>query len=235
MATDEIDRIRRAAAERRRLAEERDARIDEAIGAVAALRRDEFEEAVARLLDILETIPTREAIAQVVATAISAPTTAPEPATTVVPASLVTRVTFTDKAEAFVRAHPEGTTTAQVSDAIGQERAGAHVSLSQVAKTRKSIAKRGMGMWYPIESAPPEEVTATHRDWIRLVLEERSPLGSGDIFHAVQRVVPDAKKPSVVGEIHRMLGDGLIVVAGAGARGQLYRLADPKEAAPTVQ
>lgn len=130
---------------------------------------------------------------------------------------------FTLRAEAAVAITPTGLTTAQIASLIGQARANVASTLRQVMRTRGTIAKCG-SKWFPVEEKKPAAPRKTMRDAVIDVLAEGTALGTGDIFHAVRKVLPDTQKPSLTAEVYHMRQDGLIVQKGRGARGALYGL-----------
>lgn len=142
---------------------------------------------------------------------------------------------FTDRAEAFVLAHPDGVTTRQVADAIGQDVSSVDGSLRNAMK-RGRITRTGR-LWVPVASA---ETAKTPKTTIRSLIErvfaegDNKPLGAAALFEALKRFQPDINRSSVDGEMNRMRKDNLLIQVGVGPNGGgIYKLA--KEADTTAQ
>lgn len=139
----------------------------------------------------------------------------------------VSDATYVEKAVMYVRSHPEGVRTKDVSHAIGQDPPNADGTLRQALK-HGSIERRDR-KWFP--ALRPTSVTDAPREkTIREVLTEvftgrKEPLGASDIYHAAIKIMPKINHASVYGEINRMKTAGLLATAGRGPRGDLYALA----------
>lgn len=132
-------------------------------------------------------------------------------------------LSFTDKAEAFVLAHPTGVSTSQVGQAIGQKITSVDGTLRSLCKSRRTIERRD-GRWFPA-ARPSSGKAPSHRDAIMAVLmDSKRPLGAGEIIGFVQQAFPDRKRPSLESEIHRMRGDKILGEMGTNGRGALYGL-----------
>lgn len=142
---------------------------------------------------------------------------------------------YVDRAETFVRAHPEGVTTAEVSKAIGQKSKNADVSLRCLLK-RGSVERRAR-KWWPLNSqntvgssetrsSEATELRHSVRELILEVLarEESDPLSASAIYHKIKELHPKAVKGSIDGQIFHMRKKGLIFAAGSNGRGSLYAL-----------
>jgi len=128
----------------------------------------------------------------------------------------------TDRAEAFVFAHPEGVTALDVGGHVGQNARTAESTLRQVMK-RKTIVRR-RGKWYPAGKRSESGAKITNRAAIIEVLSGGKALGTADIFRGVQKLLENAVKTSIAAEIQRMKTNGAVVERGRGARGALYGL-----------
>ncbi len=131
---------------------------------------------------------------------------------------------FVDKAEAYILQHP-GSTTAQVAEAIGQERASAAGTLRHLAASRGTVESED-GVWRPTLGGNGSPKKITNRAAIITVLAQSGPLGTNDIFHHVQKLLPDASKPSIAAEISRLNKAGAVAERGYAGRGPAYVLID---------
>ena len=186
-------------------------RLEAARAAEAALKEDERREFFAEIYAKVE----------VEAAGIEAKPTPPASRSRLPSKANGTSGKKTDRAEAFVFAHPNGVSASEVADEIGQRIRTAESTLRQVKKTRKSIVRRS-GKWFPAGERSQSGAKITLREAILKTLDGGKKLGTRDIFHGVLRSLPAAKKGSVAAEIMRAKRDGLVVIAGQGPRGLLY-------------
>lgn len=195
----------------------RQAQRDAAVACVMALAADDQIEVLAELASRIAPQPAT--------TATSVPTTPakePEPD----PRS----PSYTDQAETYVLAHPDGVTTRQVADAVGQPTVSADGTLRSVIRSRKTIERRD-GKWYPA-AVPPVSKRKTHRAAIAEVMTAIGrPMGAGEIVAGVQQMDPERRREPIEAELHRMRTDGAIVTQGTNGRGATYVLAGGAPAA----
>jgi hypothetical protein len=140
--------------------------------------------------------------------------------------------TYTEKAEAYVLANPQGVKTVDVSKAIGQDASSVDGTLRNLMK-RGRITRQGR-LWVPVPTKtnnvaaqPPRPERMTIRDRITQVFKDNGnkPLGAAELFEALKRVEPEINRSSVDGEMNRMRKDNLLVQAGTGPHGGgLYNL-----------
>ena len=203
-------------------------RIDAAFAIVMALAPDERDAVMLRLVTALETsaapgAPVEPSTPATVA--VVSPTTATEP-----PPAAWTEGTFTERAAAYIQAHPEGVKTADVAKAIGQDTKNVDGTL-RILVTRGVIERRD-GKWWPKAQKPAKTTEPakkiTIRDVITQVLTEQgnAPMTSAAIFAGCHAINPKLGRPSVEGEINRMKKDELLVSAGSNGRAGLYALAN---------
>ncbi len=139
---------------------------------------------------------------------------------------------FVEKAEEYIRAHPEGVRTRDVAKAIGQDVSNVDGTLRILLKRGDIVRDQQNRKWYPA-SAPlqkaetkPEPEKMTIRELIYAVFAvEKAPLGAAALYKGIQKMKPDINRSSVDGEINRMKKDKLLVAVGTAPHGgSLYNL-----------
>lgn len=202
-------------------------RIDAAFAIVMALAPDERDAVMLRLVTALEAgaapgTPVEPNAPAVVAVVSATPVSEP-------PRAEWTEGTFTERATAYIQAHPEGVKTADVAKAIGQDTKNVDGTL-RILVTRGLIERRD-GKWWPKAQKPAKTTEPTKkvtiRDVITQVLTENgnAPMTSAAIYGGCAAINAKLGRPSVEGEINRMKKDELLVSAGSNGRAGLYALA----------
>lgn len=206
---------------------ERVQRIDAAFAIVMALAPDERDAVMLRLVTALETDAAPGAPVEPGTPAtVAAVSPTPVSESPVVP----TEGTFTERAAAYIQAHPDGVKTADVARAIGQDTKNVDGTL-RILVTRGVIERRD-GKWWPKAQKPAKTTEpakkVTIRDVITQVLTEQgnAPMTSAAIFGGCAAINSKLGRPSVEGEINRMKKDELLVSAGSNGRAGLYALAN---------
>ncbi len=219
-----VERLVQEAREKQRRAERKEA----ARKAVLELSADDRRELVAELILLVEDEERQPRP--------EAPQVTSVPA---VPIATAPTKSFTDRAEEFVLAHPDGVKTREVADGIGQDVSSVDGSLRLVMK-RGTITRKGR-LWLPItkkaNGAAKHEVPGriTIRDLINRVFASNgnTPLGAAALYEALKRLQPDINRSSVDGEMNRMRKENLLVQVGVGPNGGgLYQLAKEASTRP---
>jgi hypothetical protein len=217
--------------ERQRLEDERRKLEDAAFAVVMRLSRESQRALLVRLIDAQEATSTPKPKAK------PSSDNGPKPPKATPETKGDGKATFVDSAEAFVLLHPEGVSTRQVADAIGQKISAVDGTLRQLLK-RGTVERRGR-QWFP-KGAPvavKPKKPGIREDILAVYKADRGPLSAAAIFRGVQKIKPDANKASVDGEIHRMkhATKPLLVQAGVGENnGGLYALTAEGEALLTT-
>lgn len=136
---------------------------------------------------------------------------------------------YADAAEDYVLAHKKGSTTREISDAIGQNYGSADGTLRYIEAKRETIERRD-NKWFPVANAKRavRERPTSIGQAITTVFEKNgnTPLAAKDIFKGVKAVLPDAKKGSVDAQLVGMRKNDLLVQKGEAPHGGgLYCLA----------
>lgn len=190
-------------------------RKDAALAAVLALPLEQRREVLAELITRAEAEETTSTAPKVVAGQAGTPWESGS---------------FTDKAEAFVLAHPKGVSTRQVSGAIGQDVSSVDGSLRNASK-RGRISRQGR-LWAPVpfeEGGLPATDKLTIRDKINQVFGSNgnAPLGAAALTSAIHALYPDINRSSVDGEMNRMRNANLLLQVGVGPNGGgIYKLTE---------
>ncbi len=129
----------------------------------------------------------------------------------------------TDAVEAFVAAHPEGVTIAEVAAHVSQKDATADSTLRHVRGTRGTVERRE-GRWYPCEKEAPKPLYQPAI--VRVLGEAREPIGAADVLVRVRKLRPEATLKGVAEEIHRMreMSPPMVEQRGENEHGLLYCL-----------
>ncbi len=222
-----VERLVQEAREKQRRAERKEA----ARKAVLALAADDRRELVAEMILLIEEEERRAGVP-----AATALTTNGASGNGANGHAVVTPFekpqSFTDKAEAFVLARPQGAKTREVADGIGQDVSSVDGSL-RLAMKRGRIARVGK-LWVPVSSlkktngaSAPQQTRTTIRDLINQVFASNgnTPIGAAALYEALRALKPDINRSSVDGEMNRMRKDNLLVQVGVGPNaGGLYKL-----------
>lgn len=146
--------------------------------------------------------------------------------------------TYTERADAFVLAHPEGVKTRDVAEAIGQDVSGVDGTLRILLK--KGRVRRDGRLWLPPLPTPhgsngaagtngsasrPRRVTIREKIEQVYQVNRNTPIGASALFDALKLIDTAINRSSVDGEINRMKAADLLVQVGTGPHGGgLYKL-----------
>ncbi len=229
-----LDKIVEAERERQRLEDERRKQEDAAFVVVMALSKESQRALLVRLIDAQEVASGPKPKAK---PASENGTKPPKPAREPKAQAVDGKGTYVDRAEAFVLLHPEGVSTRQVADAIGQKISAVDGTLRQLLK-KGTVERRGR-QWFPMGApvAPKPKKPGIREDILAVYKAEKGPLSAGAIWRGVLKIKPDSNKASVDGEIHRMkhATTPLLEQVGVGENnGGLYALTSAGEALLTT-
>lgn len=180
-------------------------RLNAARTAVSALTKDEKEKLLVEIVRQLEQAPI---------TVTTDASTAP-----VIPVD----GTYVDACEAVLAAHPQGLTSAEIGELIGQERPSADSTVRWLRQSRKNVGRQG-DKWVLLR---PSKKPLTNRDVIKQVLAEaEKPMRAGEIIAGVTKLKPDANANTLHAELMRLRTSlkEVIYVPGNPPIGGLYSL-----------
>lgn len=108
---------------------------------------------------------------------------------------------YVDACEAVLAAHPQGLTSAEIGELIGQERPSADSTVRWLRQSRKNVGRQG-DKWVLLR---PSKKPLTNRDVIKQVLAEAGkPMRAGEIIAGVMKVKPDANANTLHAELMRL-------------------------------
>lgn len=108
---------------------------------------------------------------------------------------------YVDACEAVLAAHPEGLTSAEIGELIGQERPSADSTVRWLQRSRKNVGRQG-DKWVLLR---PSKKPLTNRDVIKQVLAGAGkPLRAGEIIAGVLKAKPDANANTLHAELMRL-------------------------------
>jgi hypothetical protein len=137
--------------------------------------------------------------------------------------------TYADQAEAFVLGRPDGVTNREVADATGQDVKPTDGTLRHVARSRRTIERRG-NRWFPTGAPllPSRTTELTIREAVKKVFESNGnkPLAAQNIYREALIFKHDLKKGSLDAELVNMRAAEILTQSGtAPSGGGLYHLA----------
>lgn len=148
-------------------------------------------------------------------------------------------LSFVDKAEKFVLAHPEGVRTHEVAEAIDQTASAAFGTLMLLERNERvsCTGRRNKRLWTPRGVKPVPRIETIDAALVKVLNDADGERVDGITLRerAVAMVVTSSgKKPrldSTVAAIYRLVREGKIKKDGANERGPLYRLPNASDKA----
>jgi hypothetical protein len=221
-----LDRVQHETAQKK----QRDHAVNTAAALIIALPREQRAGALSEMIAKIDLAEAEEAAA-------SKPTNEP-PKVASNGAPPVEKVetdgrSFVEKAEEYIRAHPEGVRTRDVAKAIGQDVSNVDGTLRILLKRGDIVRDQKNRKWYPANAPAQKPETKPEKMTIRELIYavfavEKAPLGAAALYKGIQKIKPEINRSSVDGEINRMKKEHppLIVAVGTAPHGgSLYNLA----------
>lgn len=127
---------------------------------------------------------------------------------------------FTDRAEALLIQNPDGLTTRDVAEMIGQQPASTDGTLRSIAQRRKTIERRD-GLWFPVNARGQFQ-----REILEAFQRVEYPLTASMICERM----PLFDSDMIVAELARMHQDGLLIVGSSPSIEAFYYISETGKA-----
>lgn len=143
---------------------------------------------------------------------------------------------FSDKAEAYLHAHPCGVRAYEVAKAIGQPTKSAFVTLRFLERQGRSVqhGHRATALWTPPGFKPLPRTESCRAAILHVLKRAKAPLAVPELSAKTIRLVKRSTGRhlmlhTIMSELSELALNGMVERCGADEHGALYRLATATE------